>query len=231
MSSSLIWSLFFCFFFALELIETYWARAEGGGERGGVTVRQATGALHATAAAKHRQPGSRCPARRSLSHGGGAPARREARQGRAAEEARGRGVPRLRVPQAALRRLQEGRQRQLRRRLQRRRRAGRRRAARGDQAREPLGRRLLGRAAHAPRAAAHAPAARAPERDQPPRRGAAPRRLRRPLHRHGAHGLGPAPGRLVQAGARPAPRFAAHGAPARGRRGGGAVDARPPRRS
>ena len=230
MSSSLIWSLFFCFFWALDLIATFRARAEGGGE-GGVTVRQATGALHDTAAAKHRQPGSRCPARRSLSHGGGAPARREARQGRAAEEARGRGVPRLRVPQAALRRLQEGRQRQLRRRLQRRRRAGRRRAARGDQAREPLGRRLLGRAAHAPRAAAHAPAARAPERDQPPRRGAAPRRLRRPLHRHGAHGLGPAPGRLVQAGARPAPRFAAHGAPARGRRGGGAVDARPPRRS
>ena len=230
MSSSLIWSLFFCFFLALDLIETFCARAEGGGE-GGVTVRQATGALHATAAAKTPPAGSRCPARRSLSHGGGAPARREARQGRAAEEARGRGVPRLRVPQAALRRLQEGRQRQLRRRLQRRRRAGRRRAARGDQAREPLGRRLLGRAAHAPRAAAHAPAARAPERDQPPRRGAAPRRLRRPLHRHGAHGLGPAPGRLVQAGARPAPRFAAHGAPARGRRGGGAVDARPPRRS
>ena len=230
MSSSLIWSLFFCFFLALELIETFWARAEGGGEGGGYRPA-GDGALHATAAAKHRQRGSRCPARRSLSHGGGAPARRQARQGRAAEEARGRGVPRLRVPQAALRRLQEGRQRQLRRRLQRRRRAGRRRAARGDQAREPLGRRLLGRAAHAPRAAAHAPAARAPERDQPPRRGAAPRRLRRPLHRHGAHGLGPAPGRLVQAGARPAPRFGAHGAPARGRRGGGAVDARPPRRS
>ena len=228
MSSSLIWSLFFCFFLPSS---RPLGRARRVSARGGVTVRQATGALHATAAAKHRQPGSRCPARRSLSHGGGAPARREARQGRAAEEARGRGVPRLRVPQAALRRLQEGRQRQLRRRLQRRRRAGRRRAARGDQAREPLGRRLLGRAAHAPRAAAHAPAARAPERDQPPRRGAAPRRLRRPLHRHGAHGLGPAPGRLVQAGARPAPRFAAHGAPARGRRGGGKVDARPPRRS
>ena len=224
MSSSLSWSLFFCFFLPLEFIETFWARAEGGGERGGLPAGD--GALHATAA-KTPPAGSRCPARRSLSHGGGAPARREARQGRAAEEARGRGVPRLRVPQAALRRLQEGRQRQLRRRLQRRRRAGRRRAARGDQAREPLGRRLLGRAAHAPRAAAHAPAARAPERDQPPRRGAAPRRLRRPLHRHGAHGLGPAPGRLVQAGARPAPRFAAHGAPARG----DAVDARPPRRS
>ena len=219
------------FFLPLDLLETYLGESGGYRRWGGGTVRQATGALHATAAAKHRQPGSRCPARRSLSHGGGAPARRQARQGRAAEEARGRGVPRLRVPQAALRRLQEGRQRQLRRRLQRRRRAGRRRAARGDQAREPLGRRLLGRAAHAPRAAAHAPAARAPERDQPPRRGAAPRRLRRPLHRHGAHGLGPAPGRLVQAGARPAPRFAAHGAPARGRRGGGAVDARPPRRS
>ena len=230
MSSSLIWSLFFCFFLALDLIETFCAREEGGGE-GGVTVRQATARCTPQRQPKHRQRGSRCPARRSLSHGGGAPARREARQGRAAEEARGRGVPRLRVPQAALRRLQEGRQRQLRRRLQRRRRAGRRRAARGDQAREPLGRRLLGRAAHAPRAAAHAPAARAPERDQPPRRGAAPRRLRRPLHRHGAHGLGPAPGRLVQAGARPAPRFAAHGAPARGRRGGGAVDAGPPRRS
>ena len=226
MSSSLIWSLFFLFFFGCGPHRDLFARERRGAARG-VTVRQATGALHATAAAKHRQPGSRCPARRSLSHGGGAPARREARQGRAAEEARGRGVPRLRVPQAALRRLQEGRQRQLRRRLQRRRRAGRRRAARGDQAREPLGRRLLGRAAHAPRAAAHAPAARAPERDQPPRRGAAPRRLRRPLHRHGAHGLGPAPGRLVQAGARPAPRFAAHGAPARG----DAVDARPPRRS
>ena len=230
MSSSLIWSLFFCFFCLWISSRPIWARAEGIGEGGGYRPA-GDGALHATAAAKHRQPGSRCPARRSLSHGGGAPARREARQGRAAEEARGRGVPRLRVPQAALRRLQEGRQRQLRRRLQRRRRAGRRRAARGDQAREPLGRRLLGRAAHAPRAAAHAPAARAPERDQPPRRGAAPRRLRRPLHRHGAHGLGPAPGRLVQAGARPAPRFAAHGAPARGRRGGGAVDARPPRRS
>ena len=230
MSSSLIWSLFFCFFLAVDLIETFWARAKGGGERGGLpSGRRRRVARHS--GSQTPPAGSRCPARRSLSHGGGAPARRQARQGRAAEEARGRGVPRLRVPQAALRRLQEGRQRQLRRRLQRRRRAGRRRAARGDQAREPLGRRLLGRAAHAPRAAAHAPAARAPERDQPPRRGAAPRRLRRPLHRHGAHGLGPAPGRLVQAGARPAPRFAAHGAPARGRRGGGAVDARPPRRS
>ena len=227
MSSSLIWSLFFCFFLL-------WSSSRPFGRERRVAVRGG-GYRQATArCTPQRQPntaGSRCPARRSLSHGGGAPARRQARQGRAAEEARGRGVPRLRVPQAALRRLQEGRQRQLRRRLQRRRRAGRRRAARGDQAREPLGRRLLGRAAHAPRAAAHAPAARAPERDQPPRRGAAPRRLRRPLHRHGAHGLGPAPGRLVQAGARPAPRFGAHGAPARGRRGGGAVDARPPRRS
>ena len=230
MSSSLIWSLFFCFFCLWSSSRPLGRARRVAGEGGGYRPA-GDGALHATAAAKDRQRGSRCPARRSLSHGGGAPARRQARQGRAAEEARGRGVPRLRVPQAALRRLQEGRQRQLRRRLQRRRRAGRRRAARGDQAREPLGRRLLGRAAHAPRAAAHAPAARAPERDQPPRRGAAPRRLRRPLHRHGAHGLGPAPGRLVQAGARPAPRFAAHGAPARGRRGGGAVDARPPRRS
>ena len=230
MSSSLIWSLFFCFFCLWISSRPIWARAEGIGEGGG--YRPAGDGRVARHSGSQTPPaGSRCPARRSLSHGGGAPARRQARQGRAAEEARGRGVPRLRVPQAALRRLQEGRQRQLRRRLQRRRRAGRRRAARGDQAREPLGRRLLGRAAHAPRAAAHAPAARAPERDQPPRRGAAPRRLRRPLHRHGAHGLGPAPGRLVQAGARPAPRFAAHGAPARGRRGGGAVDARPPRRS
>ena len=42
MSSSLIWSLFFCFFLPLEFIETFWAKAEDGGEGGVVTVRQAT---------------------------------------------------------------------------------------------------------------------------------------------------------------------------------------------